>query len=474
MAATAELGGKFKRGLAFSLINTVLSRLVTFTLGIVLARILTPEEFGIYATALLVQLFLMVINDLGVGNALIRREGEVKPMIPTAWTMSVGGGLICTILAYFGSGTLAWALGSPNATGVLQLMSLNILINGFASVPASVLAREFRQGKRLKADAAGLVVNVTLTFTLAMTGFGPWSLAIGHVTAGAFVNVLLMALSGCWPVFGFDRRHSGEVARVGLAMAGSSVLLIALQGTAQAVTGRFLGEAAIGLFFIANNVANWPIQIISKTLERVALPTFARAREGDGDFGTTAGTVIGVAAGAVLICGTGLAVLAEPIVQVVYGHQWLAAATMLAGLALANVARIVAELVFHLLIAANSMLISVLPQLAWLLVLVPASAIGAHVWGFEGIGWAQAAVGFGWAVPVHLWCARKAGARLGALLRTLVLPVSISAVLALLLLGLVTVAPNELVAMLGGGVLIAGALLLVYRQVKRLTAIDAR
>lgn len=464
--AATGLGGKFRRGLWLSLANTVISRAATFGLGVVLARILSPAEFGMYATALVMQMLLLVINDLGVGAALIRRSDMVERMLPTAWTMSVGGGAVCAVVAFSVSGPMAALLGSPGATGILQLMSLNILTNGFASVPASLLKRDFEQGKRLVADLVGLVVNLGLTLSLALAGAGPWSLAIGHVTAGSLVCVLLMATTHRWPKFGYDREYAGEVARIGAAMAGSSVLLICLQSAPQAVTGRLLGAGAIGYFFIANNVANWPVQIISTTLERVALATFSRAKEDGRALGRTAAAVIGLVAGAVLIAGTSLALLASPIIAVVYGHAWLPAASMLAGLALANVARVTAELVFNLLVATDSMLSSILPQAAWLVVLVPVSALGAHWYGFEGIGWAQAIVGFLWAVPVNLWCARKAGVGAGLLLRGLRVPAVVAALLAVVLLGLRAVTTNDVLIVLVGGTISAVALLGAYVLMK--------
>ncbi|KAA2261176.1 oligosaccharide flippase family protein [Solihabitans fulvus] len=468
--ASGELAGRFRRGLWLSLLNTMISRLVTFALGVLLARLLTPDQFGAYATALVVQMFLLVLNDLGVGASLIRRVGAVERMLPTAWTMSVGGGAVCAVVAALGSGAFASALGSPQSAGVIQLMSLNILINGFASVPASLLKRELQQGKRLIADSIGLVVNVALTTSLALSGAGPWSLAIGHITAGTLVAVLLMAFTKCWPRFGFDRAFGREVASVGAAMAGSSVLLIALQSAPQAVTGRLLGATAIGYFFIANNVANWPIQIVSTTLERVALATFSRTRDSGGDLSETAAAMFGLVAGTVLIAGTSLAVLATPILGTVYGKTWLPAASMLAGLALANVARIIAELVFNLLVAANSMLISLLPQLAWLVVLVPASVVGARLWGFEGIGWAQAAVGFAWAIPMNLWCARRAGVRVGRVLRAMVTPAVIAVLLGVVLLALHAASSSRLLTLAIGAPITAAALAAGYWRMRATVA----
>lgn len=454
------LGGRVRRGLGLSLLNTVVSRGAMFALGVVLARILSPEQFGVYATALVVQLLLLHLNEFGVGAALVRRPGPIDTLLPTAWTLSVAGGVLVCAAAVAGAPLLATALGSPQAAPLIQVMSLNILVNGFASVPAAVLSREIQQGRRLVADFLGVLTNVGVTAALALSGAGPWSLAFGNVTGAVVVVVALMVLAGVAPRFGFARAHAADIARVGSTMMISAVLLVLLQSAPQAVTGTLLGATAIGLFYIANNVANWPISVVSATLERVVLSSFARVREAGADLGAAASSVLALVGGSVAISAVGLALLAGPLLGTVYGAAWLPAASMLAGLALANVARVVAELVFSLLVAADSVLASLLPQLAWLAVLVPASVLGARGWGFEGVGWAQALVGFGWALPVHLWFARRAGVRVARLLGGLGTPLCIAAGLAGALVALRLTIPSPVVT-LAVGIPLTGASVLL-------------
>ncbi|RJQ78022.1 lipopolysaccharide biosynthesis protein [Pseudonocardiaceae bacterium YIM PH 21723] len=417
-----NLGNRFRRSLKLSLLNTLLSRLGTFAMGVLLARLLAPEEFGIYATALVVQNLLLTFNDMGTAAAVVRHNGNVKPLLRTAWTVSVFGGVVAFLICLMAAPALATALGSPHATDIVRFLAVNALLDGFAAVPGALLTRELRQARRLVADLSGTVLNLVLTGALALAGFGPWALAIGHVSGTALVVVLLLALTGHRPSFGFDREHFREVAQYGVTVMASALLLVVLQSTPQAATGTLLGATALGFFYIANNVANWPVSLITTTVERVALATFARAKETGMDLNRAASGVIGLVAVAAVPGGIALAMMSGDIVRVVYGKSWMPAAAVLSGLAVAAVARVLCELVFNLLVAVGATLSSVLLQVVWLAALVPATVFAGMHWGLAGIGWAQAVVALFVAFPVHAWGIRQAGLKLSALAKGLALP----------------------------------------------------
>jgi PST family polysaccharide transporter len=450
-----------------SLLNTSLSRIGMFLLGVALARLLAPEDFGVYATALVVQTMLIMIRDIGSAAAIVRHRGDVAPLLPTAWTLSLVGGALSCCIGVALAPLLAAAFDVPTATGVLQLMAGRMLLDGLAAVPEGILARELLQGRRLVADVSGMAVNIGLTGTLALAGAGPWSLAVGNVGGTMLTLALLVALSRQFPHFGFDRSHARKVIRYGAAITGSALLLAALQGTPQLVTAATLGVTSLGYFFVASNVANWPVTVISTSLQRVALATFSRVSESGADLSQAASRVIGLIGGVVLTAGGALAVLASPLIEVVYGRTWLAASGALSGLALATVGRVVAELAMNVLLAAGSTLGAVIPQVGWLAALVPATIVGGYFWGITGVGWAQAAVTALVALPMHLWFLHRAGVSLQALARGCALPVVLAAATVSILLGLRQTSAPAVLILVAGGAITASAVLIGYLRLRR-------
>ncbi|AHI01779.1 lipopolysaccharide biosynthesis protein [Kutzneria albida] len=453
--ADTALSGRFKVGLRFSLINTVFSRLATFAVGVLLARLLVPEEFGLYTTALVVQTLLLAFNDFGTASALVRHKGDVRPMLPTVWTISVGGACVVYLACVLSAPVLATGLGSPSAADLIRLLSLNVLFDGFAAVPGALLTRDLRQARRLVADILGLVANLVLTATLAVAGLGAWALVIGHVAGTGVVTLVLLIVTRQRPVFGLSRQHIHEVAKYGGAVVVASILMVLLQYAPQTITGRMLGATSLGFFYLASNVSSWPASVVTTTIERVGLATFSRARDEGVDLDRAASAVIGMVAVAVLPGGATLALLAPQVVELVYGEKWAPAAPVLAGLAVATVARVLADLVFNLMITAGSALSSVLVQVIWLVALVPAAIFATAHWGLVGMGWAVAAVACVVALPVHAWGLRRAGVHVPALLRGLAVPAAATLVTVAALLAIRLVVHDSLLYLLAGGVVTA-------------------
>ncbi|ASO22912.1 PST family polysaccharide transporter [Actinoalloteichus hoggarensis] len=547
---TRSLGGRFRRGLRLSLLNTVLSRAGTFLLGMLLARLLVPEQFGVYAAALVVAQLLLTVNDLGAAAALVRRPDApvratsdptsarpeagasvglaavhggpdrlvagdpraveaavetgadaprsadetsssrdaettgvdgvgaeaveadaIDAVLPTAWTLSVLWGAVGAVICLVSAPWLADLLGSPAATDLIRVMAVTLLLDGFASVPAAMLTRELRQARRLVADVSGMAVNLTVTTLLALGGLGPWALVIGNVTGTVVTVVLVMGLARVWPRFGFDRAHGAEITRCGAAMLGASVLLVVVQATPQAVTGSLLGAGTLGFFYLASNMANWPAVLVSATVERVALATFSRARDAGHDLSRAVSAVLGLVCAVVLPGGVALAILAEPLIEVVYGPRWSLASAALSGLALVSVARVIAELVFSLLIAVDAMASSVLLLACWAAASIPATIWAAQVWGLAGVAWAQASAALLVALPIHLLALRRARVSLRTVVGGAAVPLFSALGCGAVLTGLRGLGLPVLIEILLGG-LVVGAVVTggVLRAQHRVTA----
>lgn len=487
------MGGRFRRGLRLSLLNTVLSRAGTFLLGVLLARLFVPEQFGVYAAALVVQQLLLTVNDLGAAAALVRRPtaagessggvaGEptdrgpttdgarpdsIDAMLPTAWTLSLLWSAVGAVICLLSAGGLAGILGSPAATDLIRVMSVTLILDGLASVPAAVLTRELRQARRLAADVSGMALNLTLTALLAIGGLGPWALVIGNVCGTAVTAVLVMALAGVWPRLGFDRRYGAEITRCGATMLGASILFVIVQATPQSVTGSLLGASALGFFYLASNMANWPAVLVSVTVERVALATFSRARDAGRDLSSAVAAVLGLVCAVVLPGGVALAVLAGPLVEVVYGSRWSPASAALAGLALAAMARVVVELIFALLIAVDEMASSVLLVASWAAVSVPATLWAAGNWGLSGVAWAQASVALLVAIPIHLIALRRARVSILRVLAGSLVPLLAAAVCGLTLLGVRALTLPSLIELAIGGALVGATVFVGVLRAQR-------
>src|SRR3546814_582695 len=141
MTATIGLGARATRGALWSGVNTIVLRLGGLVVGIVLARLLTPEQFGVYAVALTVQAILMTVADLGLSADIIRTEDPDR-IAPTVATLGLVSGGLLTLTAALSAGPLAEAMGSPAAGPAIAILSVTLLLGGLTVVPYGMLQRQ--------------------------------------------------------------------------------------------------------------------------------------------------------------------------------------------------------------------------------------------------------------------------------------------------------------------------------------------
>jgi PST family polysaccharide transporter len=467
-----RLGGAVRRGLGFSILNNALSRLGTVVTGIVLARLLSPSDYGDFAVALVVLNALLSINELGVSLAIVRWPGDPQRIVPTVQTLSTCCSAGLYLLTLLLAPTIAGLLGSSAATPLVQVLALSMIVDGAASVPAALLTRAFHQGQRMIADLAGLVVNTAITIGLAVLGHGAWSLAIGYLAGNVVTSLLIVVFAGGRIRFGFDRTQVRDLLNFGLPLAGSSLLVFGVLNIHYVVVGAVLGPVALGFYMLAFNLSSWPVNMFSMAVRRVAMPAFARLSADRGALTDAFARSIALLMAATLPVCAILAVLAEPVIRIVYGPKWEAAAAALRWLAVLGACRVAAELAYDLLVGAGRSRAVFVVQGIWLGALTPALFIGAHLGGIGGLAFAQAAVAVAVVGPAFLFAIARADVHPGAALHSCGRPVLATTALVLVMVGLGTVIHADiaqLVVLPLAGLAVCGVLLFPLLRLARST-----
>ena len=420
---TADTRAPIRKALSLSLLNTVIGKLGTFLTGVLLARLLTPEDFGVYAVALVALAAVLSLNELGVSLALVRWPGDPRRIAPTVTTISMASSSVLYALCWFGAPMFAEAMHAPSATGVLRLLCVSVLIDGLTATPAQLVNREFRQGVRLTVDLANLVLTTGVTVVLAVTDHGAWSLAAGQLTGNAISALVLFRLAAMWPRPGFDRSVVGELLRFGLPLAGASLLVFAMLNIQYVVTGRMLGAVALGLFLQAFNLSSWPVNVFSTVVRRVSLAAFAQVQDDPVRRQDVLSRMTMLLAVPTLPVCALLGLLALPTVSTLYGSAWVASAAALQFLVILGLVRVAAELAYDFLVALNRSQITLWLQGGWLVALGIALPVGARLGDIEGVAFAHAAVALLLMLPAYTIAVVRTGIPLRALTSPLMRPV---------------------------------------------------
>jgi lipopolysaccharide exporter len=407
------LAGAVRRGLVWSTVNSLLMRMGNLVLGMVLARLLVPEDFGVYAIALTVQAILMTFADLGMSVDLVRAEHPER-RAPTVATLSLASGAVLALLMSALAPVIASAMGSSHSAPIIMVLSLTVFIGGAGVVPYAHMQREFEQRKLFATTATDFAVGTTVTIGLVLLGMGPMALAVGRVAAQSCATSLQFVLTRIKPHFGFDRTVARSALALGLPLASANLLSWALLNIDNIVIARVAGVTALGFYVLAFNISNWPINAISQAIRGVSLAGFARAsREGENDGLSKALTLAWSAAVPV---GVLLAALAHPLIVNLYGTRWGTSASVLAALGFFGGLRVALDLLATYLLAKGAARAVLYVQIVWFLALIPFVIVGTHWDGIAGAAWAHLLVGVMVVLPAYGLALKAAGTPPRALL----------------------------------------------------------
>lgn len=426
-----------RAGARWSLINTVVVRVGNFVTGVVLARgLLGPRDWGVYAVGLVALAIMLSANELGVSLAIVRWDGDPRRFAPTILTLSVTSSTLLYFALFFAAPQFARILGASDATAMLRVLGIAVIIDGIACVPAGALTRSFEQRKRMFIDLANFLVSSGLTIGLAAAGVGAMSFAWGSI-AGNIVALTGLAIAA--PDFlrpGWNRAQARALLAFGLPLAAASLLVLAMLNVDSIIIGATLGPAQLGLYQIAFNVSSWPVRSVSEVARRVSFASFSRVTDSLPALSESFERGLSLLMTAAVPACVLLAVLSKPVIYAVYGERWTPASGALRFLALAALLRVAFELAYDLLAATGRRKAMITAQGWWLTALIPVLILAARGRGITGVGAGQFLVAGPLVAPLYLWSLARAGVSPLVVLRACVRPFAGGALMTGVALGL--------------------------------------
>lgn len=306
-----------------------------FLIGIVLARLLGPEPFGLVALATLVLGFGALFADFGLASALIQRKDISARDIRYVFTLQSLVGLVLTAALVLLAGQIAEFFHRPDAVPVLQVMFLSFAIQGLGQTASALLRREldFRRGQ-LAQIISYLVGYVGLGLPLAFYGLGVWSLVVAQLSQTVLGAVLVYGMTR-HPVTPCFSNGSNALLHFGLKVTATNLSNWGLANSDSVVLGRVFGVTQLGLYNRAFSLVAMPTYNIVSGLQGVLFSASSRVQGDTIRLRNTYLAAIGVMGFICLPMFGVVAVIPETMIAGIYGSKWQAAVALLTPLALA-------------------------------------------------------------------------------------------------------------------------------------------
>ena len=287
----------------------------------ILARLLTPEDFGLIALALIGMAILDTFPGLGVGEALIVvPEEDLEEKAETAFAVSVlVGFVLAAILAALGP-IAASFFQQPELVEVMPVLGASFILLGFGITHGAIAQKRLDFRARNLASLADAISRGVVGVTLALTGAGVWSLVFGYLAGSAASTIALWLLVPWRPRLRPRRAHLRDLLGFGGTLTGVGVMAAFVTQFDFLVIGRVLGATSLAFYSMATRLPGYAILGLAAVVSRVLFPAFASLQQED--MPRACVRAFRYTALVVLPLAVFLGVLAEPLTLALFGDQW--------------------------------------------------------------------------------------------------------------------------------------------------------
>lgn len=304
---------------------------------IVLARLLEPEDFGLMAMVLVFTSTAALLVEGGLGTALVQRQKTTADEEASVFWVNLAMSCVLAALLALSAPSIARFYDQPALPELLHLMLWLLPLGALATVPSAILTQRMDFRSRLLAELIASTCAAAAALLLAWHGHGVISLAWQLITAATVRMILLWRLSGWRPNGRMDPVAFGRLFRFGGTLLLANLLNVAATRLQSLLIGRLFDARALGFYALAQDTQQAPAQFMTSLLNRVGLPMFSMVASQPAKLAGALRLSLRLSLFVFAPCMMGLAVIASPLLKLLYGPTWTPAAPLLGLLALSAV-----------------------------------------------------------------------------------------------------------------------------------------
>ena len=363
------------------------SRLLVRTIGLIstliLARLLTPGDFGLVALAAAFYFVIETLSDFRFEQALLALQDTRDIDFDTAWTMNAARGLLVAVVLAVGAYPYAQLMDEERLTLLMLALALVPLIDGLKNPHFIRFEKEFNQRKTFTLQIAAKAAGFLVTVTLALIYRNYWALLAGMVTATTARVVLSYLLRPAVPAPTLASMHR-LMNFSGWLMGGQ--LVTAAIGRAQFfLAGAFLPASSVGFLHVGSEIANMVTTETLAPIRRVLLPALAQKVDDPEDHYAAFGAAMEVMIGLALPIGVGIALVADQLVPLLLGDQWHGAIDVIRFVGLVGALSAVSTMGETMLVSTGKTRPLFYLELMKLIYVLPGFWLGITLGGLQGV-----------------------------------------------------------------------------------------
>ena len=267
------------KGTLWVFISQITTQLIALVKNIIIARVLSPDDFGLFGIALIILSLFDVFTQTGFNAALIQQKEDIKDYLDTAFFVNIMRGFILFILLFFAAPYVSVFFKNTLVTPIVRVVSFTFLISGFANPGTIYFAKELDFKKQFYWDMSRTVTDIVVSLSIVFYLRNVWVLVIASISSSFIKFIVSYLIHPYRPKFRFNKKYASSLFKFGKWVLVSSILIYFITQGDDAFVGKFLGITMLGFYRMAYKFSNMPATQITHVISRVTFPAYSKIQD---------------------------------------------------------------------------------------------------------------------------------------------------------------------------------------------------
>ncbi|MDB5988654.1 MAG: export protein [Herbaspirillum sp.] len=271
-----DLRSKTVRAISHLGIGGALGKLISLGTTLLLARLLSPADYGLMEIAMMFIGFVGFFNEIGMGAAIVQKTDLTSSEVNGCFAIAVASSVVLFLGAVLASYFIAIFFGHPQLQAMISTLALGFVIGAFGAIPEAFLRKEMQFKAIAGITILAIFIQSVASIALAVAGYGVWSLVWGSLLSAAVSGIGFFVLSPWRPRGRYGIREAVDLAIYGMHVTTTRVFWFLYSNADRAIVGKLLGPAPLGIYGMAFSLATLPNSQITTLVINVASPLFSK------------------------------------------------------------------------------------------------------------------------------------------------------------------------------------------------------
>jgi O-antigen/teichoic acid export membrane protein len=390
------------RGVGYLSLVNIVTHVVGLVRVAILARLLSPVDFGIFALAMVLIKGLEMITAVGTQSYIVQKEKIDDEFVGNAWTVNIIRGLIICFFVMSLSPIYSHSVNEPRVKSVLYLIALTPFFDGFTNPGKYLAVRRVAFGRVGLYEMSRSLLQTIIVIILAYLLRDVRAMALGMAGASFLVMLISFPMFGRPPKPKFNKDILKELLSVGKHFIIIQIGVFIMSQADNLIVGIIGGTSVVGIYVVAYRVCEIPLTLLRRVVGRVAMPVYSRIQSDKERLSKTIQSLLQLQLALIVPLSIFVFILARPIILTVYGDKWSAAIPILQALVLVLVARGITEIIAPFVIGTGNFKFASKVKSLEVIVFLLGVYVGTLYYGAVGAA-LGAGTGYLVSVGVRIW-----------------------------------------------------------------------